>query len=498
VPPRPVLAASLRALSKSFGAVRALHAVDLDLHAGEVHALVGENGAGKSTLIAILAGLVQADRGEIHVGGRRIEAPSPRTTRELGIAVLYQVPRLFGELSVAENLFFGRGGFFVSRRGMRDRAAEILARAGAEVDPRERAGELPLAKQQLVALARALGERAKILVLDEPTAVLPAVEAQRLLDRIARLRDEGVSVLLVSHRLAEVLSVADRITVLRDGMRAFTGPAREVDERALVRHMVGHELGLASRRARRPSGRTVLAVESLGARAHALADISFELHEGEVLGLAGLVGAGRSELLACLSGLARAEHGRVLLDGREIRPRDPRAALALGIAHLPEDRRQNAVIGAMSVEENLTLPRLEEFVRGGRIDARAERAFATDATSRFAVRCAGPDAALDSLSGGNQQKVALARWLACEPRVLFLDEPTQGIDVAGRAEIHRLIEAEAESGTAILLASSDLGEILELSDRIAVMRAGRLVRILPGDAPGEAVLSHALGTTGEA
>ncbi len=490
-----VPAATLRALSKSYGAVRALEDVDLDLRGGEVHALVGENGAGKSTLIAILAGLVRADRGEIRVGERRIESHSPRSARELGIAVLYQVPRLFGELSVAENLFFGRGGFLVSRRGLRDRAREMLARVGSDVDPRERAGELSLAKQQLVALARALGESARILVLDEPTAVLPAVEAERLLERISRLREEGVAVLLVSHRLAEVLSVADRVSVLRDGKRTFTGLAREVNEEALVRHMVGRELALVTRRAKRPAGRIVLAVESLGARALELAEISLELCEGEVLGLAGLVGAGRSELLACLCGLSHPERGRILMDGREIRPRDPRAALALGIALLPEDRRRNAAIGPMSVEENLTLPRLAHFTRRGRIDARAERAFAIDAVRRFDIRCRGPEAGLDSLSGGNQQKVVFARWLACQPRVLLLDEPTQGIDVAGRAEIHRLIEAEAERGTAILLASSDLGEILSLSDRIAVMRAGRLVATLPGDASAELVLAHAIGAT---
>ncbi len=495
------LAAHLCAITKSYGAVRALHEVDLRLARGEVHALVGENGAGKSTLIGVLAGLVAPDAGEIVVDGRRVAEHSPRRARELGIAVLHQVPRLFGELSVAENLVFGRTGFLVSARAARARATELLARVGAGVDPGERAGSLPLAKQQLVALARALDERARLLVLDEPTAVLPAVEAGRLLERIRRLRGEGVAVLLVSHRLEEVLSVSDRVTVLRDGKRTHVGPTGEVDEPALVRHMVGRELAGAPAREspgadRTVGARVVLAVQELSARALGLSGITFELHAGKVLGVAGLVGAGRTELLRCLAGLSRFDHGRILLDGRDVRPRDPSAALALGIALLPEDRRREGTIGAMSVTENLTLPRLGSFTRRARIDARAERAFAETVASRFAIRAASVAAPVDSLSGGNQQKVALARWIACEPRILMLDEPTQGIDVAGRAEIHRLIGAEARRGAAILLASSDLGEVLALSDRIGVMRAGRIAAVLPGGASAESVLGHALGGRG--
>jgi rhamnose transport system ATP-binding protein len=485
---------ALRGIAKSFGAVRALRGVDLDVQAGEVHALVGENGAGKSTLIGVITGAQAPDAGTLEVLGRRLEHHSPRAAIELGIAVIYQQPALFGELSVAENLLIGTDGPLISWRARHVRARELLDAVGARIDPRAPAKLLPLAEQQLVEIARALRTRAPILVLDEPTAVLPRVEAEALLERLSQLRSRGVGILYVTHRLEEVVRIADRVSVLRDGALVWRSAMQGVSHATLVRHMVGRELASGGARTRGASGPPALEVRGLSSRATGLADIAFDIAAGEVLGLAGLVGAGRSDLAACVFGLAPIDAGELRIHGKSVAIDDVSDALAAGVALVPADRRRHGAIPPLSVAENVALAQLDRLAHRGCVDARAEHELARRWIAALSIKVESADARVDTLSGGNQQKVVLARWLSREPRVLILDEPTQGIDVAGRAEIHRLIGALAERGLAVLLISSDLTELLALSDRVAVMRRGRLAGVLAREAATqEAVLALALG-----
>jgi rhamnose transport system ATP-binding protein len=491
---------SLRGIAKSFGAVRALRGVDLDLRAGEVHALVGENGAGKSTLIGVITGAHAPDAGTLEVLGQRIDHYSPRAAIELGIAVIYQQPALFGELSVAENLLIGTDGALISWRARHSRARDLLDAVGACIDPRAPAKSLPLAEQQLVEIARALRTETPILILDEPTAVLPRVEAERLLERLSQLRSRGVGILYVSHRLEEVARLADRVSVLRDGESVWSAAMQGVSHATLVRHMVGRELAPEASRVRgaspanRAPGPPLLEVRGLSSRAAGLADIAFDIGAGEVLGLAGLVGAGRSDLAACLFGLAPIDAGEVRVRGSRVAVDGVSAALEAGLALVPADRRRHGVIPPLTVAENIVLAQLDRLARRGCVERAAERELARHWIEALHVKAESPDARVDTLSGGNQQKVVLARWLAREPQVLILDEPTQGIDVSGRAEIHRLIRELAERGLAVLLISSDLPELAALSDRVAVMRRGRLVGVLAREgATQEAVLALALG-----
>jgi len=481
---------SLKQIGKSFGPVRALHAVDLDLAPGEVHALVGENGAGKSTLLRILTGGLAPDTGTLAIGGERCASLTPLRARALGIAVVHQHPALLHELSVAENLLFGSDGAWISWKARRTRARELLSAVGATIDPDAIAGALPLPAQQLVQIARALREEPRILVLDEPTAVLPENEAQRLLGLVRNLRARGTAVLYVTHRLEELPQLADRVSVLRDGERVWTSAMSDVTPAELIRHMVGRPPAVHAPRADSALGPEVLSLEQLDSAEAGLRNITLSLRSGEILGLAGLVGAGRTELAECLFGLRRIDSGRVRLRGQLFAPRSPADAIARGLVLVPEDRRRHGVIPEMTLAENLTLPNLREFARSGLLDARAESAAASQAVAEFGVRAASVEAPLATLSGGNQQKIALARWLRHRPAVLLLDEPTQGIDVAARAEIHERIRAEAAAGCGVLLVSSDLPELFLLADRIAVLRQGRLAGVLPraGTSP-EAVMA---------
>jgi ABC-type sugar transport system ATPase subunit len=498
---------ALRGIAKHFGAIQALGGVELELRAGEVHALVGANGAGKSTLIKVIAGVHVPDAGTLEVRGERVEALTPRRARELGISVLHQHAALFGELSVAENLFLGRDGALVRWRRRRERAREALAAIGVELDPDRRCAELSPAQQKEVEIARALLAESPILVLDEPTAALAAREAERLLATIAGLRARGVGVLYISHRLAELERIADRITVLRDGRSVWSDAASAISRAELVRHMVGRTLeavprarpGSAANTAPAaspaPVARTapVLRVRGLGCARLGLAGIDLELGAGEILGLGGLVGAGRSELAACLFGLERFETGSLELDGSPFAPRSPRAAIERGVVLVPEDRARDGLVLAATVRENAALPWLARLARHGWIERDRERAAAERVIVEMDVRATSESRA-GALSGGNQQKVALGKWLAERPRVLILDEPTQGVDVAGRAEIHARVRALAASGVAVLLISSELDELLALSDRVAVLRRGRLAGTLAGAELGaDAVLALALG-----
>ena len=488
----------LQDVSKAYGGVRALRAVSFDLRPGEIHALVGENGAGKSTLVRILTGAVEADSGTVEIEGRRVEHADPVAMRALGVAPIYQQPALLPDLTVAENVAMGleRGGPWrrIDWPGRRERARQLLARVGADIDVDAPAHGLRMAEQQLVEIARALGADARILLMDEPTAALTDREAERLFERIRGLRAHGVGVVYISHRLEEVASLADRVSVLRDGELVATREMAEVDRNELIRLMVGREIQALFPKRTVPRGDVVLAAEGLGCCASAIHGATFDVRAGEIVGFAGLVGAGRTELARVLFGLTPADEGVIRLRGAAVRISTPAEAVRLGLAYLPEDRRRHGIIAEMSIAANTTLAALRTISRAGFLDFAAEREIAASYQQRFAIKAPSIDAAVAKLSGGNQQKVALARWLATRPSVLVLDEPTQGVDVGAKAEIHGLIVDLAAQGLAILLISSELPEVLGMSDRVVVIRAGTVAGGLDGAAATqEAVMTLALG-----
>jgi rhamnose transport system ATP-binding protein len=488
----------LREVSKAFGGVRALRGVSFDLAAGEIHALVGENGAGKSTLVRVLTGAVRADSGTIEIDGRVVGPADPVVMRALGVAPIYQQPALLPDLTVAENLAFGleRGGAWrrIHWKRRRQRAAELLARVGADIAVDTPARALRMAEQQLVEIARALGTNARVLLMDEPTAALTDREAARLFGLMRGLRSHGVGLVYISHRLEEVAAVADRVSVLRDGELVATRPMADVDRNELIRLMVGREIQAIFPKRAVPIGDVALEAAGVSCRAAGVHGVSLQVRMGEILGVAGLVGAGRTELARVLFGLTPADAGIVRLAGRPVHVRSPAEAVRLGLAYLPEDRRRHGVISEMSIAANSTLASLRAITHGGFLDFEEEGEIARAYVQRFAIKASSVDAAVATLSGGNQQKVALARWLATRPSVLILDEPTQGVDVGAKAEIHGLIVELAAQGLAILLISSELPEILGMSDRIAVMRAGTVVGSLDArTATQERVMTLALG-----
>ncbi|HEU4721667.1 MAG TPA: sugar ABC transporter ATP-binding protein [Gemmatimonadaceae bacterium] len=485
-------------VTKAYAGVQALKRASLELHAGEVHALVGENGAGKSTLIKILTGAVQPDSGEITLDGEPLPRLTPATAKALGIAAIYQQPALFGELTVAENIALGleRTGRWgrVDWRARHRRAQELLARVGARIDPETDAGELSMPQQQLVEIARALGADARVLILDEPTASLSKEDTDNLFRVVRELRAHGVGMIYISHRLEELPVIADRVTVLRDGNTIATRDMADVNREQLIQMMVGRELSAVFPKRTVAQGETVLELRGVGCRASAVSDITLSVRAGEIVGLSGLVGAGRSELARTIFGLTPADRGEILVRGKRVRIGSPADAIANGIAYVPEDRRRHGVVLEMPVSENVTLAALGNLSRFGALDFRRERELAADYTRRLGVKTASIRSLVSTLSGGNQQKVALSRWLLTKPTLLVLDEPTQGIDVGAKSEIHELMMELAEEGVAILMISSELPEILGMSDRIAVMPGGTIVRVRDrADATPERVLARALG-----
>lgn len=489
----------LDAVHKAFGAVQALKGVSFDLRAGEVHALLGENGAGKSTLIKVVTGAHAPDRGTVTVAGQRVRHLSPAAAQKLGIACIYQQPALFPDLSVAENISLRLEPPAAFRRvawpARRARSAQLLERIGADLSPETEVRSLSMPQQQLVEIACAVGAGARILILDEPTASLTPPEVRLLFKIVRDLRAGGVGLVYISHRLEEIFELADRVTVLRDGESVATREVRAaaLTEAELIRLMVGREVSTIFPPPEGEPGEVALALANVGCSAGGVRGISLEVRAGEIVGLAGLVGAGRTELARVLFGLTPADAGEIRLHGRSLRLRSPAEAVAQGIAYVPEDRRRHGVILEMPVAANVTLAILDRIARGGWLDAAAERRTALDFLARLDIKADGPDALVGSLSGGNQQKVALARWLATQPRLLILDEPTQGVDVGAKSEIHRLIRRLAARGMAVLLISSDLPEIIGLSDRIAVMRGGTIVAQLPGRSDPHIVMAAALG-----
>ena len=493
----------LSGVTKSFGAVRALKGVSFELRPGEVHALLGENGAGKSTLIKVITGAHTPDGGLLEIGGKAVENLTPERARDLGVACIYQQPALFPELSVSENigLRLERPGPFqrVDWKARRRNAAALLKRIGAAVNPDAAVKSLSMPEQQLVEIACALGAGARTVIMDEPTASLTRSEQELLFGVVRELRASGAGVVYISHRLEEIFTLADRVTVLRDGESIATRPVRGADgqmqlsEEELIRLMVGRPVAAIYPPREGNPGATVLELDTVGCAATGVSGICLSVRAGEILGLAGLVGAGRTELARILFGLTPADSGRIRIEGSEVRIASPRQAVELGIAYVPEDRRRHGVILQMAIAENMTMAVHPRLFPGGVLRYGAERALALEYMESLGIKAYGPEAPGGSLSGGNQQKVALARWLATKPRLLILDEPTQGVDVGAKSEIHRIIRSLAAQGLAVLMISSDLPEILGMSDRIAVLRGGRLVQTLAGaEASADAVMAAAL------
>jgi len=493
-PAAPIL--EIRSVSKRFGSTQALDGVSLALQPGEIHALLGENGAGKSTLIKIMTGVQQPDAGEILVDGQPVRIGSALDGQALGIAAIYQEPMIFPDLSVAENVFIAHRdrGRIVDRRQMHRDAQAVLDRLGVRLDVGQPARGLTLAEQQTLEIAKAISLRIRVLIMDEPTASLSAHEVRRLFRIIAALRREGVAILFISHRMEEVFEIADRVTVLRDGRWISTRPVSDVTPDLAIRDMVGRVLEDLFRRTPTEPGEVVLDVRDLG-RDGAFSGVSFTVRAGEVLGFAGLVGARRTDVGLALFGIAPADTGEVRLDGQSITVTSPQQALERGIAYTTEDRRELGLIFPLSIAANISLPTLRRYLsRAGLIRRAAEDASAGAFKDRLKIRAATVKAPVGILSGGNQQKVVLSKWLNTRPRVLILDEPTRGIDVRSKAEVHQIIDELAHEGMAIILISSDLPEVLATSDRILVMREGRQMAILVRtEATQERVLAAAMG-----
>jgi ABC-type sugar transport system ATPase subunit len=485
-----------RRLRKSYGGVTVLADLDVDISASEIRAVVGENGAGKSTLIKILTGAVMPDAGEVRLDGATLPLGHPLATRDRGVSAVYQEFTLVPDLTVAENVFLGRelergtGGLFLRRSEMRRKAQQVLDDLGASVDAGALVRPLSVAQQQMVEIARALVIDARVLILDEPSATLSRKEVQNLFETLRRLRAKGLGILYVSHRLDEIFAIADSVTVLRDGRHVVTAPAVTFTRESLIRHMVGRDVSEEFPVRQLSPGRTVLEIEGLAAPPR-FKDVSLIVRQGEVVGVAGLVGAGRTSMALATIGAIHAS-GRVRLDGSPAGFRSPAQAIGHGVAYVTEDRKSRGLFPLLGLDENITVTHLASLVRGGLLSPSRHRARVAQAIRDFDIRAAHPTQQADTLSGGNQQKALLARYLVEPPRVLILDEPTRGVDVGARSEIYRAMNRLTAAGLGILMISSDLPEVLGMSDRIVVMRDGRTVGELSrADATAERVMALA-------
>ncbi len=484
--------------AKSFGSVQALGDASIELYTGEAHGLVGENGAGKSTLVKVLAGVYRPDSGRLLLDGEELRLGGPADARAAGIAVIYQEPTLFPDLSVAENIFMGRQpltrGRRIDPRELRRRVEALMERLGVPLDPSRPARGLSIADQQIVEIAKALSFEARVIVMDEPTAALSGAEVERLFSVARALRAQGTAVLFISHRLDEVFALCQRVTVMRDGRQVFTGPLEGLTRDDLVRRMVGRELSAMFPKQAATRGDVALSVRRL-TREGVFTDVSFDVHHGEIVGLAGLVGAGRSEVARAVFGIDRRDAGEVVVEGRRLPPVSPTAAMAAGMGYVPEDRRAQGLVMDLSIARNTSLASLGRLRRGLFIRGADERRLAADWAARLRLKLARLSDPAWALSGGNQQKLVLAKWLARRPSVLIVDEPTRGIDVATKAEVHRLLSDLAGQGVAILMISSELPEILGMADRVLVMHEGRLSAELSRDeATEERVMFAATGS----
>jgi ribose transport system ATP-binding protein len=488
---------TLRGIRKAFPGVVALDGVDLDLLPGEVHVLLGENGAGKSTLMKIISGALRRDAGEICVNGTPVEISGPRHAQRLGIGIIYQEFNLVPHLSAGENIFLGREpmlapGVLDQGRLLRD-AQKQLTDLGVAIDARSIVSQLSVAEQQMVEVAKALSLNARVLIMDEPTSALTTQEINELFAAIRRLKARGVAIVYISHRMDELFAIGDRVTVLRDGRHVGTRAIGETTRAELERLMVGRDLKQHFPKRRAAIGEEALRVEQL-TREGVLHDISFSIRRGEVVGLAGLMGAGRTELARAIFGADRIDRGRVFVRGEEKTISSPRAAIDLGLGLLTEDRKQHGLVLVLSVQENVCLPSVSRWSRAGIVPAKREAAATVQRIDELRIKTPGPRQLVRHLSGGNQQKVVLAKWLCTEADILIFDEPTRGIDVGAKVEIYQLINQLAARGAAILMISSELPEILGMSDRVLVMHAGRIsAEFTAADVTQEKVLAAALG-----
>jgi ABC-type sugar transport system ATPase subunit len=492
----------MRNITKSFGGVHALRDVTLTARTGEVHALCGENGAGKSTLMKILAGAITDYDGQIVLNGRDVRFAGPHDAEDAGVRIIYQELNLVPAMSVAANIFLGRertrGMGWLDDRAMEAASRRLFERLGAPISPRARVGDLRIGDQQMVEIAKALAFDAAILIMDEPTSALSDAEVARLYRVIADLRKGGATVLYISHKMNEVFTLADQVTVLRDGRFVATASRTESEPGQVVRWMVGREIAAMHYEPHPISDQAVLNVHDLSLPSPplsgrpSLSRVGFQVHAGEVLGVAGLLGAGRTELLEALFGASpAAPSGTIELNGRPVRFRNPGEAIAAGIALVTEDRKTLGLFDQMTVAENISIRRLDALTRGILVDRRAEARAVSDSITQLAIKTAGGRAAITSLSGGNQQKCILARWLLIEPKVLLLDEPTRGIDVGAKAEIYNLIRRLVAQGMAIIMTSSELPELLTVCDRIMVLCEGRKTAELSRAEATEETIMHA-------
>lgn len=494
-PSAPIV--ELTGIGKQFGAIQVLQGVHLSLYPGEVHALVGENGAGKSTLVKLLAGVHQPDAGTIKVAGEVVELRNPAQAQHTGIAVIHQEPTLFPDLTIAENIFMGRhprNRFGrVNWKQMNDDVAHLLSLLGVQLNVHTPVQGLSIADQQLVEIAKALSLNARILVMDEPTAALSSREVKELFAIVKQLRQRGVAILFVSHRLEEIFELADCVTVLRDGTHVITAPVNELTPEAVIRHMVGRELTALFPKGEATIGDIVLEVRQLN-RQGVFQDVSFQLRKGEILGFAGLVGAGRTEVARVLFGIDRADSGEIRIKNAPVKIASPQTAMRHGLAYVPEDRHQHGLVMDFSIVANMTLPILRKVSQLGIVSQQRERSIAKEYVQRLHVRAASIDQLVRALSGGNQQKVVLAKWLITNPSILILDEPTRGIDIGAKAEVHRIVSDLAAQGLAIILISSELPEVLAMADRVLVMHEGRVTgEFTHAEADQEKVMFAATG-----
>ena len=487
----------LRSATKNFGAVAALIDGSITLRPGQAHALLGENGAGKSTLVKILAGVHRPDGGELLVAGSPVSFDGPTDAKAAGVAIIYQEPTLFPDLTVAENIFMGRQPVgrarSINRRAMNAKSREIFDQLGVALDPARPARGLSVADQQIVEIAKALSVDARVLVMDEPTAALTSVEVERLFEVMRTLRSRGAAVLFISHRLEEVFASCQQVTIMRDGRFVRSAPVEDITIDDIIRSMVGRDLDSLFPKTETTPGEVVLEVTGLG-RENIFADISFTVRRGEIVALAGLVGAGRTEVARAIFGIDTRTAGTVRVLGTELRPGSPREAMRAGVALVPEDRRQQGLVMELGTDQNIALASMARLRRYGLIRRSAERKLASTWAQRLQLKFGRLGNPASTLSGGNQQKVVLGKWLARRPALLIIDEPTRGIDVGTKAEVHRLIDQLCADGTAVLMISSELPEVLGMADRVLVLHEGRLTATFSrAEATEDAVMRAASG-----
>ncbi|WP_461611311.1 sugar ABC transporter ATP-binding protein [Cytobacillus kochii] len=486
----------MKNIHKSFYSVEVLKGVDFDLRAGEIHALMGENGAGKSTLIKILTGIHESNQGEIYYKGNKAVFSSPKDAEKNGIAVIHQELNIIPYLTVAENMFLGKelSTFgLLKTREMNVKAEKYLKRLGIEMDVKQPAGELSVGQQQMIEIARAIAANSEVLIMDEPTAALTDREIDTLFTVIDQLRKENVAIIYISHRMEEIFKMCDRITVLRDGQSIGTKYTTDTSFDEIVKMMVGREIGERYPTRTATIGDVFFKVENLSMKDH-FSNISFDVRKGEILGVAGLMGAGRTEIMEAIFGSRKKSSGKIFLNGQELHIRAPKQAIAAGIGFITEDRKDEGLILGLSVRENLAVPNLKALSQSAIMSTKKEKAFSKEMIDKLKIKTAGPEQEVKNLSGGNQQKVVFGKWLGIDPKLLILDEPTRGVDVGAKKEIYTIMNEETMKGHSIIMVSSELPEILGMSDRIMVIHEGKVAAILEKtDATQEKIMEAATG-----